>query len=1665
MGDKNFHNNFFHTHLMGHLQHYLRSMKKQLLFLILTLLVSINSSAVNVTFQVDMNYAPAFDTVFIAADFQGWCANCTPLSDPQGDGTWSVTLDVPIGPHEYKFTLGNWTNNVEDLFGSGPCSIAAPGNRTINITGPTVVPLVCYNSCYSCDQTPHDVHFSIDMNYVPAFDDPNYPEQVYIYGDFNGWCFTCDPLSDINNDGIWEITKSITNGTYQYKYTHSTDNAGSEGFTQSGPCTTTGQQYNNRILNVSSDTTLTTYCFNSCQTCAEITHEVTFQVDMNYFDLPFTTPAVIGGFNNACGNCDQLQDPDGDNIWELTTTILEGDYEYKFTTDNNTHYEELDINDECVVAPFGYTNRYLHLVNDTILPLVCWAQCASCDDIVKSVTFQLDLSPYSGFIAPEINGGFNQWNATNCCASMTDEDGNGIWQETILLLPGYYEYKYSIDHHTYWEGLASASACAIDYINYSNRFLNLANDTILPPVCWEECISCTPPAPETLAINNVNPGEIFTYELFSVSFETNNTTFDAGNIFTLELSGLDGTFNEPLLLGTINGTSAGTFENLSVPFNLPANCYRLRVLSSSPADSSSGWNEIKINSLTAEPGNYALSFDGLNDYANLGGALPEGDFSISFWVKPNSEGNQAGNLGGIADIQHDLYLYGNPDVEGNFILSHLLQFDLLQDQWNHVTVTMDAANSLRKVYVFGQLIDQSTWTYAPDVNHQLLLGSTTCGFCGGAYNGLMDEVKIWDHVLTADNVFSQMQTQLNGDEAGLVGYYTFNEGCQIEVVDASPNHNDGVLMNGTQRIISDVPVWETNIVPNEGGNINVVNVTISDFYTSNVVSAALILSGFPTITTTEVYMQSGMLSCIASWDLTGVQIGLYDIVLTLENGSVKTYPSAYNVIEGVLPEVWVDIVGRNVWRNGRPFNFLITYGNTGNVDAKGVPLYVIIKGDTLINVQKNFNMLAPSNADAQWLVDSIPTAYNYDVFGDEAGEFIVMPFYIPIIRAGEIGTLSFSLTNLGEVDLEFTAYTTKPHYASPLDPDVSDCLSGLLNTGLDAALSGVVEAIPGVECMIGAYDAGSAIMNYLDGGAGAGSTAWNVVSGLAGGCASLIPAVGAAKLAKVIIKTGVDAVNTGINVYNCGKALTPKAPKKQQAGPVNSFDPNEKIGPSNFQNLGHDFNYAVYFENIETASAAAQQVLIFDTLDINTLDVNSFEFGGIGFGRIFRENTAIDKSHLNLEIDLRPEKDLILGVSGQVNLETGVATWQFTSLDPATMQLTEDPILGFLDPNDDSGRGQGFVQYNIAPRGTLQTGDSISNKATIIFDYNSPIVTNTWTNTIDLVAPVSAVVGLPDETNQPVFSVSWNGADPEISGVESYKVFVKENDGEYVLWLDNYHDTVAYFTGYTETWYSFYTIAKDSAGNIEEEPNFADDSTYVFFTYYEPVIYLGSTNVQCAGNADGLIDLTVEGGNQPFTFQLNGQPSDGNLTGLAPGNYHLVITNDLQMIDLDTMIVITEPTQLIAQNTIIPASAGGACDGEIQVVVEGGTGDYTIVWNDPNESSVFTLSNLCAGNYSAVITDENGCEVNIDAATVGVGISEVKNELGLRVTPNPATTGINIQISSNNIEKRYRIFDAAGKQVASGKLQTQNTLIDISNLSKGVYQIEVNNESLSFIKE
>ena len=81
----------------------------------------------------------------------------------------------------------------------------------------------------------------------------------------------------------------------------------------------------------------------SNSTCSPQNVSVNFSVDMNNTAIPFSIPEINGDWNSYCGNCDPLSDPDGDNIWETTLTLLSGNYEYYYTADNILFEESLNF--------------------------------------------------------------------------------------------------------------------------------------------------------------------------------------------------------------------------------------------------------------------------------------------------------------------------------------------------------------------------------------------------------------------------------------------------------------------------------------------------------------------------------------------------------------------------------------------------------------------------------------------------------------------------------------------------------------------------------------------------------------------------------------------------------------------------------------------------------------------------------------------------------------------------------------------------------------------------------------------------------------------------------------------------------------------------------------------------------------------------------------------------------------------------------------------------------------------------------------------------------------------------------------------------------------------------------------------------------------------------
>jgi VCBS repeat-containing protein len=273
------------------------------------------------------------------------------------------------------------------------------------------------------------------------------------------------------------------------------------------------------------------------------------------------------------------------------------------------------------------------------------------------------------------------------------------------------------------------------------------------------------------------------------------------------------------------------------------------------------------------------------------------------------------------------------------------------------------------------------------------------------------------------------------------------------------------------------------------------------------------------------------------------------------------------------------------------------------------------------------------------------------------------------------------------------------------------------------------------------------------------------------------------------------------------------------------LDPNDMetvgYGPQGFVDGVSPLVYTIHFENVPTATAAAQQVVVTNQLPAE-LDWSTFQLDRIGFNRVTIPVPSGLRSYstqVNVDTDSHPVQ-----VEASLNPDTGLITWRMTSVDPATGQLTEDPIAGFLPPNDAEASGEGFVTYTVRPKAGLPTGAAVHNKATIVFDFNAPIDTNDALNTIDAVAPASQVDRLPETLKETTVPVSWSGNDEggTGSGIAAYDVYVSDNGGQYALWLPGTDKTWEVFTGLIDHTYRFYSVAIDNVGHRETPPETPD---------------------------------------------------------------------------------------------------------------------------------------------------------------------------------------------------------------------------------------------------
>ena len=302
-------------------------------------------------------------------------------------------------------------------------------------------------------------------------------------------------------------------------------------------------------------------------------------------------------------------------------------------------------------------------------------------------------------------------------------------------------------------------------------------------------------------------------------------------------------------------------------------------------------------------------------------------------------------------------------------------------------------------------------------------------------------------------------------------------------------------------------------------------------------------------------------------------------------------------------------------------------------------------------------------------------------------------------------------------------------------------------------------------------------------------------------------------------------VDTSISCYSAFFSKKPNCPPTPPQGgtstPVNSLDPNDihgYVAESGSKYIGKDvktINYMIEFENDSTfATSSAHKILLVDTLDVDVLDVTSVVPKSMKIGKHDCDFTKKASGYV-ATIDMRSEINAIAQISVNVT-DKGVMNCEIISLDPMTMEPTDDIMAGILPVNDASGRGQGMLTFMVNLKSGLKDGIEISNKADIIFDSNEPISTPYWINETDYVNPVSKIGGI-ENVSDTTINIYISGED-ERSGIWRYTLYVQPGDGsDWFLAKENIEADTCEYKVYPDINYGFCVVATDKAGNIEEK--------------------------------------------------------------------------------------------------------------------------------------------------------------------------------------------------------------------------------------------------------
>ncbi len=217
-----------------------------------------------------------------------------------------------------------------------------------------------------------------------------------------------------------------------------------------------------------------------------------------------------------------------------------------------------------------------------------------------------------------------------------------------------------------------------------------------------------------------------------------------------------------------------------------------------------------------------------------------------------------------------------------------------------------------------------------------------------------------------------------------------------------------------------------------------------------------------------------------------------------------------------------------------------------------------------------------------------------------------------------------------------------------------------------------------------------------------------------------------------------------------------------------------------------------------------------------------------------------------------------------------------------------------------------------------------------------------------------------------------------------------------------------------------------------------------FFAYPQAISDYNGYVISCHGAADAIAEAIPNAGRPPFIYNWSNGDTTAQAYNLGEGWHSVTITDNINCTYVDS-VYIYGPAQL--SNTINTIDESAALnDGEIHVAIFDGVPPYNVAWG--NGMNGDTLVGLAPGVYTGVISDANGCSINVTATVNPYQTQDCSNftdSLSVMQTPCPENYG-------NGFAEA---FPMGGVAPYTFSWSTGETTAAINGLGGGFYSVTI----------